>query len=231
MLESITKELNLAADPTRAKILAGFFKTGKGQYGEGDFFWGITVPECRGIAVRYSHLSFAEIQKLLKSKIHEHRLTALLILVHQYKTGDSSWRKEIYDFYLENTSYINNWDLVDLTADKILGNYLLDKDPSILLKLSKSSVLWERRIAIIATFAFIRRNKYDRTFQISKILLDDTHDLIHKAVGWMLREVGKRDLNAEERFLRKYYKNMPRVMLRYAIERFSKDKQNKYLQR
>ena len=235
MLQGIKRELELSGDPGRAKILSSFFKTGKGQYGEGDVFLGITVPEQRKIAKKYTLLTLKQIKELLQSKIHERRLTALLILVEQYKlaqrTKELKQQKAIVDFYLQHTEYVNNWDLVDLTADKILGQYLLDKkkERDILLKLSNSSILWERRIAIVATFAFIRNHEYTFTLRIAERLLDDTHDLIHKAVGWMLREVGKRDLIVEEKFLEKHAHTMPRTMLRYAIERFNKKKRNEYM--
>ena len=227
----IEKDLQQAANPTKVKVLAGFFKTGKGQYGEGDVFLGITVPEQRKIAQKYvQQMSLNEIQRLLSNRIHEYRLVALLILVEKYKKSTPSEKKRIVDFYLKNTSRINNWDLVDLSADKIIGDYLLDKDTTILTKLASSSSIWEKRIAIIATFAFIKKNQFKETFQIAEQLLQDKHDLIRKAVGWMLREVGKRDQKAEEEFLRRYYRKMPRTMLRYAIERFSDDKRKIYLQ-
>lgn len=235
MLQGIKRELELSGDSGRAKILSSFFKTGKGQYGEGDVFLGITVPEQRRIAKKYTLLTLKQIKELLQSKIHEHRLTALLILVEQYKLAfkmkKAKQQKVIVDFYLQHTDSVNNWDLVDLTADKILGQYLLDKkkERELLLKLANSSILWEKRIAIVATFAFIRNHEYTVTFRIAERLLQDKHDLIHKAVGWMLREVGKRNQNVEEKFLRKYAAVMPRTMLRYALEKFSKQKRNQYM--
>lgn len=235
MLQGIKRELELSGDSGRAKILSSFFKTGKGQYGEGDVFLGITVPEQRRIAKKYTSLTLKQIKELLQNKIHEHRLTALLILVEQYKhtvkAKNVKQQKAIVDFYLQHTDSVNNWDLVDLTADKILGQYLLDKkkERELLLKLANSSILWEKRIAIVATFAFIRNHEYAFTFRIAERLLQDKHDLIHKAVGWMLREVGKRNQNVEENFLRKYAAVMPRTMLRYAIERFNKKKRNEYM--
>jgi len=167
-----------------------------------------------------------DIQKLLDSKIHEHRLVGLLILVDKYEKSNN---KEIVDFYLANTKNINNWDLVDLTAHKILGHYLLDKDRTLLYNLARSNDLWEKRISIISTFYFIKNNDFKDALKISEILLNDKHDLIHKAVGWMLREIGKRDQKAEEKFLKKYYKKMPRTMLRYAIEKFDEKKRKAYL--
>jgi len=221
------KELKNKADPKRAKITQRFFKTSPGEYGEGDVFLGIAVPEIRKLVKKYSDLKIKEIIRLLHSKIHEERLTALLIMVNKFQIKEN--KEKIYDLYLKNTKYINNWDLVDLSADKIIGDYLLNKSKSILYKLAKSKSIWERRISIIATFNFIKNNEFEETLKIAKILLNDEHDLIHKAVGWMLREVGKRDLKTEERFLKKYCKKMPRTMLRYAIEKFPEKKRKQYL--
>lgn len=211
--------------------MAGFFKTASGQYGEGDVFLGIKVPAQRMAARGYENLSLADLQNLLNSKIHEHRLIALLILLSQYKKADSAGKKKIVNFYLRNAKNINNWDLVDLSCPNILGNYLLDKPRQILYKLAKSKNLWEKRIAIISTAAFIRNKEFSDTLQIAEILLNDKHDLIHKAVGWMLREVGKRDEAVLARFLYKHYKTMPRTMLRYAIEKLSEKKREYYLGR
>ncbi len=222
----VKEELKSLENPEQAKVLQGFFKTGPGQYGEGDIFLGIKVPVQRKLAKKFKGLKLNEIQELLDSKIHEHRLVGLLILVDKY---EKSKNKEIVDFYLSNTRNINNWDLVDLTAHKILGGYLLDKDRSILYDLAKSSELWEKRISMITTVAFIRESDFDDTLKIAEILLNDKHDLIHKAVGWMLREVGKKDQVVEESFLKKHYKTMPRTMLRYAIERFEETKRKAYL--
>jgi len=228
MLNSLLDELKNIADPEKAKNLQWFFKTGKGEYGEGDQFLGITVPKLRGISKKYQNLDLNDLQKLLESKIHEHRLSALMILRFKYenKNADEKSKNEIVHFYLLNTKKINNWDLVDLSCHYILGNWLLDKDRKVLYKLARSKNLWERRISIISTFAFIHNNQYIDTLKISKILIDDKHDLIHKAVGWALREIGKKDKETEIRFLNKYYKNMPRTMLRYAIEKFN-DKEKK----
>jgi 3-methyladenine DNA glycosylase AlkD len=230
-LTKIKQELKSLADPKKAGIYQRFFKTGKGEYGEGDIFLGLKVPDQRKVVKKYKDLSLNKVIKLLQSKIHEHRLVALLILVEKYQKGDDKEQKKIVDLYLKNTKQINNWDLVDLSAHKILGDYLL-KHPqkkNILYKLAKSRLLWERRISIISTAAFIRENKFEDTLKISKILLKDEHDLIHKAVGWMLREVGKKDQKTEEKFLKKHYQTMPRTMLRYAIERFSQSKRMFYL--
>ncbi len=231
MVANIKSELSSRARPEKAAILSRFFKTGKGQYGEGDVFLGITVPEQRKIAKTYAALPRREIQTLLSSSIHEYRLTALLILITQFEKVDEESKKKIVDFYLHNLKYINNWDLVDLSAVKLLGAYLIDKDTSLLYGLAESESLWERRISIMATFHFIRQYKFKDTLKIAEYLLHDREALVHKAVGWMLRETGKRDLAAEEGFLNKYYKTMPRTMLRYAIEKFDKEKREFYLKK
>ena len=230
-LSVLKKDLEKLADRGKAVILARFFKTGKGQYGEDDIFLGVTVPKQREIAKKHQDLAFWDVKKLLRSRIHEHRLTGLLILVQQFQKADEKAKKSIVDFYLKNTKYINNWDLVDLSANHILGAYLLGKDASILKKLAKSKNLWERRIAMIATFAFIYKNQFKETLEIARILVHDSHDLIQKAVGWMLREVGKKNQAVEEKFLQKYYKTMPRTTLRYAIERFDEKKKMFYSER
>jgi 3-methyladenine DNA glycosylase AlkD len=227
-LAELRSELKKAANPSKAKFLSGFFKTGKGEYGEGDIFLGITVPETRKIAIKYRNLALKNVESLLKSKIHEERLCALLLLVNNYE-NNSRERDKIFDFYLRNTKYINNWDLVDLSSHEIVGDYLLDKKKSVLYKLAKSKNIWERRIAMISTYAFIRNQQFNDVLRISAILLKDKHDLIHKAVGWMLREAGKRNQQVEEDFLRKHYKGMPRTMLRYAIEKFPEKKRKAYL--
>ncbi len=221
----IQKSLRELANPAKAKILQGFFKTGKGQYGEGDIFLGVTVPQSRNIAKKFKTLTLSEIKSLLTSKIHEERLIAILLLVHNYPNN----QEKIYSFYLNNTNQINNWDLVDLSAPNIIGTHLLNKDKSILYTLAKSENLWEKRIAIVSTFTFIRNNQFQDTIEISKILLNDKHDLIHKATGWMLRELGKRNLPLLETFLKQNYKQIPRTTLRYAIERFPEEKRKVYL--
>ena len=223
------KALRKLASDERAKVSQRFFKTGKGEYGEGDIFIGITVPDTRLVARRFYDLPLVEVQKLLQSAIHEERLCALLMLVDMHQKGDKKNRNDIYSFYLKNLSHVNNWDLVDLSADKIVGAYLNDKPKNILYRLARSKNVWQRRIAIVATFYFIKNNTFSETLKISKMFLDDPHDLIHKASGWMLREVGKRSLLTEEKFLKKYYKIMPRTMLRYAIERFPEGKRKYYL--
>ncbi|MFA5228478.1 MAG: DNA alkylation repair protein [Candidatus Paceibacterota bacterium] len=223
----IEKEIQSKKDPIRAKILSRFFKTGKGEYGEGDIFLGIVVPVQRIIAKKHKDVSLKEVQKLLNSEIHEYRLTGLLILVEKYKEE----KELIYNFYIKNFKNINNWDLVDLTAPKIMGDFLEGKNKDILYSLSISSNLWERRIAIVTTFAFIKNNDFKDALKISKILLNDKHDLIHKAVGWMLREIGKRNKEKEKEFLNKYYQFMPRTMLRYSIEKFNPKEKEFYMKK
>jgi 3-methyladenine DNA glycosylase AlkD len=234
-LKNIITELKKAADPKKAKFLQGYFKTGKGDYGAGDIFLGITVPMQRKIAHRYVDLNFEDIKKLLAGKIHEYRFTALEILVAKFhkakKSSDEKVQKAIFSFYLKNKKYVNNWDLVDTSSRYILGEYLIDKNKDILYTLARSKNIWDRRIAITTTYYFITQYEYTVTLKISEILLQDTHDLIHKATGWMLREVGDRSIATEERFLRKYYKKMPRTMLRYAIEKFPEKKRLLYLRK
>ena len=230
MLEKLLQEIEKLANPTKAKNHYRFFKTGKGEYGEGDKFYGLTVPEQRTLSKKYKNLSLEELQKLIKSPWHEHRSLALMILTLQYPKADEERKKIISDFYLKNAKRINNWDLVDISAPKIPGEYLFDKDKAILYKFAKSDNLWERRIAMMSTYGFIKKNKYKDALTIAEILLNDEHDLIHKAVGWMLREIGKRDQVLEEKFLLKYYKIMPRTMLRYAIEKFEEKKRRWYLE-
>ena len=222
MIHNLRKDVQALANPKKAKLVQGYFKTGPGQYGEGDIFLGLTVPQSRSIAVKYKDLAYLEISALLKSKNHEERFIALVILINNYKYGNEKDRKKNYNFYLKHLRYINNWDLVDLSAHSILGAWLMDKDRKMLLKLATSQNLWSRRIAVVATYHFIKYEKSSAwTFKIAEILLNDKHDLIHKAIGWMLREIGKNISHEEEEiFLKKHYKNMPRTMLRYAIEHF-----------
>jgi len=233
MFKELIKELNKEARPQKAKDLAWYFKTGPGEYGEGDAFLGITVPIQRKIAKKYTNLSLSDIQRLLDSKYHEHRLTALLILVDKYENAREDIKKKIVDFYLlaAKRGRINNWDLVDLSAPKIVGNYLLDREVKILYNLAKSENLWERRITVLSTFSFIKEKKYNESLKLARVLISDKEDLIHKAVGWMLREIGKRNKKEEINFLNKYYKKMPRVMLRYAIEKLNKKERLKYLEK
>lgn len=225
-LEQLKKELRALGDAERAAHQQVFFKTGKGQYGEGDVFLGVRTPKQRALAKKFKDIGLDAVQSLLNSKIHEERLTGLFILVGMYKKEKS---KEIVDVYLKNSKKVNNWDLVDSSAHYILGDWLLDKDRSVLYDLVTSDNLWQKRIAIISTFAFIRAGEFVDTFKISEILLNDSHDLIHKAVGWMVREVGNRDRDKEEKFLKKHYRKMPRTMLRYAIEKFPENLRKDYL--
>ncbi|HAT03599.1 MAG TPA: DNA alkylation repair protein [Candidatus Magasanikbacteria bacterium] len=229
----ITKELKKHADPIRAKNCLWFFKTGPGEYGEGDKFIGITSSQMRTIAKKYKDANFDAIQKLLKSSIHEFRQMGVLILVYKYPKADDTARKQIFNLYIKNYKNINNWDLVDISAPHVVGQYLLDKPAhrKILYTFAKSKDLWKKRIAIISTFTFIRDNDFYDALNISEVLLYDTHDLIHKAVGWMLREIGNRNQKVEETFLKKYYKIMPRTMLRYAIEKFDPLKRARYLKK
>jgi 3-methyladenine DNA glycosylase AlkD len=230
-LQRVQQALRAAGSPKKAAAARWFFKTGAGQYGAGDRFLGVTVPEQRVIARQYPNLTLPQLERLLRSSYHEFRLTALLILVRRYEKAkaDAATQRSIVDFYLRNRRWVNNWDLVDSSASYILGEYLVDRSRTRLHTLARSRSLWDRRIAIIATAAFIRRGDFADTFRIAAVLLDDDHDLIHKAVGWMLREVGNRDRAAEERFLRQHYRRMPRTMLRYAIEKFPPALRKRYL--
>ncbi|MDD2646503.1 MAG: DNA alkylation repair protein [Patescibacteria group bacterium] len=230
MLNKIKKDFLKAQDKKKAKLLAGFFKTGKGQYGEGDVFLGIIVPKQRAIAKKYSDLSLINCQKLLKSKIHEYRLTALLILVGQYKKSDWPKRKKIFDFYCRNFKYINNWDLVDLSAPNITGHYLYNQSGGPLIKRwIKSDHLWTKRIGLLSTAYFIKNKQFNEILSAARLLLKDRHDLIHKASGWMLREAGKKDGQVLTKFLDQNFRQMPRTMLRYAIEKFPEKKRQHYL--
>jgi 3-methyladenine DNA glycosylase AlkD len=229
--DDVRKELKSMADPDKAAILQRFFKTGPGQYGEGDIFIGVMVPQSRQIAKKFSQLPLGEVRTLLYSRIHEERLVALLILARRYGSASSCMEKEeIVKFYLNHIKQVNNWDLVDLSAPNILGAHLVDSRDRrrLLYRLARSENLWERRIAIVATHHFIRNGDFSDTLKIAEMLLQDRHDLMHKAAGWMLREVGKRDAAAEEAFLEKHCNVMPRTMLRYAIERLPENKRRRY---
>jgi len=226
---SLLRELTKFGRPERAKAAAWYFKTAAGEYGHGDVFIGVSVPEQRRLAKRYASLPLGEVRRLLRSKWHECRLTALLILVRQYEAADAAGRARLARFYLTNRARVNNWDLVDSSAPHILGRELLTKNRAILYRLARSRDLWERRIAILATFAFIRAGEFGDALALAQLLRQDTHDLIHKAVGWMLREVGNRNSAAEEKFLRQHAAAMPRTMLRYAIEKFPEKKRKHYL--
>jgi 3-methyladenine DNA glycosylase AlkD len=225
----LERELVAAADPARAANLAWFFKTGRGQYGEGDRFLGIPVPVQRKIARRYTALALPHLKRLLDSPIHEHRFAALEILVAQYKRGGESEQEKIVDFYLANTARINSWHLVDASAAYILGNYLRTRPRDLLDRLARSDSLWERRIAIVSTFAFIKQGEIADTFRIAEQLLNNTHDLIHKAVGWALRETGKVSRPALLDFLKKHYASIPRTALRYAIEHLTPEQRKQIL--
>lgn len=225
MLNNIKSDLNKFADKERATHSLRFFKTGPGEYGEGDQFLGLTVPQIRSVVKTYTNLPLPDILNLLMSPYHEHRLTAVLILTKKKLTTD------IYELYLKNTKYINNWDLIDLSAPHIVGKYLVDKDRAVLYQLAKSKLLWNRRIAVLATFAFIKNKDYTDSLRIARILLSDKENLMHKAVGWMLREIGKRDVKILEKFLDENIAQMPRTMLRYAIEKFPETQRREYLLR
>jgi len=228
-VDDIRKRLRSLADKDKATILQGFFKTGPGHYGEGDIFIGLGVPVLRKLVKEFESASVYEAFELLKSSIHEERLLALLMLVRSYAAGDDAAKGKIFERYIANIRFINNWDLVDLSAPKIVGAHLVDKNRKQLYVYARSGDLWKRRIAMLSTLTFIRQNDFNDTLRISKILLKDKHDLIHKAVGWMLRELGKRSRNREEQFLKQHYRVMPRTMLRYAIEHFPEAKRKKYL--
>lgn len=240
MIDEIRAVIKAHRDPDKGVFLQRFFKTGEGQYGYGDVFYGLTVPTSRKIVKQFTNLPLDDVKRLLQSKVHEERLIALLILVAKFTKSDEKEAKDIYSLYLENTKWINNWDLVDSSADKIVGEYLKTRDRSVLLKLAKSDLLWDRRISMIATFQFIKDLKeYEDTFAVADILMQDKHDLIQKAVGWMLREVGKRAAGGEPRqgrvspilidYLDTRYRSMPRTALRYAIEHFTPEIRKQYL--
>jgi 3-methyladenine DNA glycosylase AlkD len=228
-VDAIRAHLRGLADPARAEVSRSFFKTGPGEYGEGDRFLGIRVPDLRKAATAFQETGFREVTRLLASPIHEERLVALLLLVRQFELSDAAGRKRVYEFYLKNTRRVNNWDLVDLSAGEIVGTYLLERSKRPLYRLARSRNLWERRIAIVATHPSIRRGDFEPTLRVATMLLADREDLIHKAVGWMLREVGKRDVAVLERYLREHHAEMPRTALRYAIERFAETKRKRYL--
>lgn len=229
--EKIKRELLACSDPKKAEHSKKFFQAYPGGYAEGDCFLGIKVPDQRRVAKAYfKDISLPEVEKLLQEAYHEYRLTALFILTYKYSRAKSEQeRKGITELYLRNLAFVNNWDLVDSSAEKILGPWLFDKDRGLLYDLAVSGDLWKQRVAVISTFHFIRQGEFEDTFRLAEMFLDHKHDLIHKAVGWMLREVGNRDLEAEEQFLKKHYKQMPRTMLRYAIEKFDPELRKRYL--
>jgi 3-methyladenine DNA glycosylase AlkD len=228
-LTSLRREVRDLASPAVAKTNQWFFKTGPGQYGEGDHFLGLRVPTLRALAKKYRMLPFSDALKLLKSDWHEERLLALILLVNAYDQSDERDRERIHRGYLANAPYINNWDLVDSSAPQIVGAHLTAANVGLLVKLAKSKDLWERRIAIVSTLHFIKRDEFRPTLRVAKMLLADKQDLIHKAVGWMLREVGKRDRTVLDSFLADTYRTMPRTALRYAIERHPEKVRKAYL--
>jgi 3-methyladenine DNA glycosylase AlkD len=227
----LRRRLRAHADPATVPVLRRFFKTGRGEYGEGDVFIGVKVPAVRAVAREGRGAALDDILALLRSRVHEERLLALVLLVNLFRRGEEDVRRRVYVAYLAHTGRVNNWDLVDVSAPPILGGWLESRSRRPLVRLARSPVVWERRMAILATFHFIKRGEVGETLRIAEILLKDEHDLIHKAVGWMLREAGKRDIEAERRFLDRHAPSMPRTMLRYAIERFAAAERNRYLDR
>jgi 3-methyladenine DNA glycosylase AlkD len=221
--------LHQLANPAKARLMAGFFKTGKGEYGEGDQFLGLTVPAIRAVATRFRDLGFPACRKLLQSSFNDERLLALMILVEQYRRGDKAEKIAIHRLYLAQRERVNNWNLVDSSASYIVGAHLLERDRTLLKTLARSRSLWDRRIAMVATLAFIRRNEFADTLALAEQLLDDDQDLMHKACGWMLREVGKRDEAVLQGFLKQHHRRMPRTMLRYAIERLAERERRAFL--
>ena len=228
-VQIVRSALREHCNPSDAKNLQRFFKTGPGEYGEGDTFMGVRVPAIRRVARQYAGLPVTDVEALLRSEIHEERLLALIILTEKYRNGTDGERARIYKLYLDSTRFINNWDLVDTSAEHIVGAHLKDRSRRPLHELAQSENLWERRIAVMATFHFIKKGEFGETVNLAEILIADTEDLIHKAVGWMLREIGKRDQGIEEAFLKENYHRMPRTMLRYAIEKFPEDLRQQYL--
>ncbi len=223
------KMLKEFSDPEKAEHSYKFFKAFPGGYGEGDEFWGIKVPDQRKVAKKFKHLEFDEIQKLISHSYHEARLTAVMLLVYKLERSDDELADEITAFYLKNLKYVNNWDIVDSSCHQILGRFLLSRERDLLYDLAESDNIWERRIAMITCYHFIKKEDFTDALEIAEILVNDNHDLIQKAVGWMLREIGNRNLDAETRFLDRHYKTMPRTMLRYAIEKFDEPLRQHYL--
>ncbi len=228
MIDSLRKDLKKLSSPKKALVLQKYFKTGKGEYGEGDIFLGLTVPQSRNLATKYNDLPYPEIEQLLKSPVHEERLIALLILVYRFEKFEMEQRR-VYDFYLRHAKLVNNWDLVDLSSDKIVGKFLIDKPRDILYKLAASKNIWERRIAMVACYNFIKNGDFEDAVKISEILIRDQQDLIQKAVGWMLKEVGKRNEKDLKDFLDQHAGHMSRTSLRYAIEKFPEKVRKQYL--
>ncbi len=230
MLRQLHADLHAARDPAKAAFFPRFFRTGKGEYGEGDVFLGVTVPRMRAVAKAHRDLGLQDIERLLADPIHERRLTGLFILVSRYERGDDATKKETVAFYLDHLAGVNNWDLVDATAYKILGDWLLRTNNDAQMdQMTASANLWERRIAIVATLAFIRAGRLEPTFRMSTRLISDKYDLLHKAVGWMLREAGKRDASALRRYLDTHAARLPRTALRYALERLPNKDRRHYM--
>jgi 3-methyladenine DNA glycosylase AlkD len=232
IVDQIKKEINQYIDEEKAVFFPRFFQAFKGGYGEGDKFIGVTVPNLRKVAGKYYRdMDIQAIEELLNEPVHEYRLAALFMMIQKFeKSKDEETREAIVNTYLDNIQAVNNWDLVDASAPKILGSYLFDKDKSILYDMARTPDLWKQRIAIMSTFYFIKQNSFDDTLKIAQILLNHKHDLIHKADGWMLREIGKRDFDVEYAFLKDNYKVLPRTMLRYAIEKFEPELRKKFLE-
>lgn len=228
MIEELRKDLQKLSNKKRASDMQKFFKTGEGEYAYGDVFIGLTVPQSRKVAEKYKDISFEDLYKLIRSEIHEERFIALLVLVNNFR-ADEMLQRRIYEFFMKNIKFVNNWDLVDLSADKIVGGYLIDKPKHVLYKLASSKNMWERRIAMIATYNFIKNEMFDDAIGIAEKLIEDDNDLIQKAVGWMLREVGKRNKSIEEAFLKKHHKEMGRTALRYSLEKFPEDSRKEYM--
>ncbi|WP_449018040.1 DNA alkylation repair protein [Prevotella sp.] len=229
--KTITSELQALSNAEKREIFPKFFKAGKGEYGEGDRFLGVTVPNVRAIAKQHKDIALAEIQELIQSEWHEVRLCALIIMVEKSKKKDEALRKELFDLYLSQTKHINNWDLVDLSCRFIIGEYLLDKSRDILYQLAQSPLLWDNRIAIVSTYAFIRKGQLEDTYALSDLMMHHPHDLMHKAIGWMLREAGKRDSKRLYDYVMHHRADMPRTMLRYAIEKFSPTERSTLMKR
>lgn len=227
--EDASRRLRQAASPKKARDLQWFFKTGPGDYGDGDVFLGVVAPAIRRIAVEFRDLPLSQVGRLLRSPFHEERSLALIILVNRFRRGDERQQERVFRFYMRNLNRVNNWDLVDGSAPHIPGAWLLERDKKVLYELARSPRLWDRRVAMLSTFHFIRCGRFEDAFGLAEILVTDPEDLMHKAVGWMLREIGKRDRGAEEAFLKKHSRNMPRTMLRYAVERFPERLRRSYL--
>jgi len=229
-IQAIHRQMRDLANAKQADVARRFFKTGPGEYGEGDQFLGIRVPAIRKVAAEHRDVPLPDVSALLASQWHEERLLALFIMVRQYARGDQPHRERLFRLYLRQTKHVNNWDLVDSSAEHIVGPHLLPKERVLLTRLAQSRSVWERRIAVLSTFHYIKRGEFADALRIARVLLEDEHDLIHKAVGWMLREIGDRDRGVEEAFLQQYVQGMPRTMLRYAIEKFPEGLRRSYLE-